>query len=267
MEINIESIKKIAKTAGNEILKIYNKEFKIDFKKDNSPLTTADLAANEIIIKKLKKYNLPIISEETKSIPFKIRKNWDSFWLIDPLDGTKEFIKKNGEFTVNIALAENNKPVLGVIYVPVKEALYFGAVGVGAHKTEGSVIAGLDVENISIEELIGLSKKLPIETEKSVFTVVGSRSHMSEETEAYINELREEKGEVEIISAGSALKLCLVAEGVADQYPRFAPTMECDSCAGHAIANCAGKSVIDYKTKSEMVYNRKNLVNNWFLVK
>lgn len=256
-----------AKNAGAEILEVYDSDFDVEYKDDKSPLTLADKKSNAVIESYLADTNIPVLSEEGRQINYEERKDWERLWVVDPLDGTKEFVKRNGEFTVNIALVENNKPVLGVIYVPVRQDLYFGALGIGAYKTEGSVFDDIDIENAAIDDLIQVSKKLPIETSRSMFTVIGSRSHMSEETEAYVNGLRKEKGEIEIISAGSAIKLCLVAEGVADEYPRFAPTMEWDTCAGHAIANCAGKAVIDHATQHEMVYNRENLVNNWFIVK
>ncbi len=258
---------KAAIKGGEEILDVYDSDFEVEYKDDKSPLTLADKKSNAIIESYLANTHIPVLSEEGREISYEERKDWERLWVVDPLDGTKEFVKRNGEFTVNIALAENNKPVLGVIYVPVKRDLYFGASGIGAYKTEGSVFDSMDVESSTIDDIIQASKRMPIETSRSVFTVIGSRSHMSEETEAYVNELRADKGEIEIISAGSAIKLCLVAEGVADEYPRFAPTMEWDTCAGHAIANCAGKTVIDHATQSEMVYNRENLVNNWFIVK
>ena len=197
----------------------------------------------------LSESGIPILSEEGKEIPYKERKNWHRLWIVDPLDGTKEFIKRNGEFTVNIALIENGKPILGVIYVPVKDQLYTGAIGIGAQKKEnGKVI------------------QMPIEQEKRKYRAVGSRSHMSVETEKFFDDLKTRHGEVEIVSMGSSLKICLVAEGTADVYPRFAPTMEWDTAAGHAIAGAAGKSLIDVKTNREMVYNREDLLNNWFVV-
>ena len=197
----------------------------------------------------LSESGIPILSEEGKEIPYEERKNWNRLWIVDPLDGTKEFIKRNGEFTVNIALIENGKPSLGVIYVPVKNQLYTGAIGIGAEKKEnGRVI------------------QMPIEQEKRKYRAVGSRSHMSVETEKFFDDLKTRHGEVEIVSMGSSLKICLVAEGTADVYPRFAPTMEWDTAAGHAIAGAAGKSLIDVKTNREMVYNREDLLNNWFVV-
>ena len=258
---------KAALRGGLEILDVYDSDFDVEYKDDKSPLTLADKRSNAVIESYLLNTNIPVLSEEGREIGYEERKDWKRLWVVDPLDGTKEFVKRNGEFTVNIALVEQNKPVLGVIYLPVKGDLYFGASGVGAYKIKGSELDDLDIESATIEEIIGASTKMPIKSSRTMFTVIGSRSHMSKETEVYVNELRKEKGELDIISAGSAIKLCLVAEGVADEYPRFAPTMEWDTCAGHANANCVGKSVIDHTTQREMLYNRENLVNNWFIVK
>jgi|ERR1017187_2117025 3'(2'), 5'-bisphosphate nucleotidase len=259
--------------AGEEIMPIYNSEILVELKEDNSPLTLADKKSNEIITEYLKETPYPILSEEGKSIPYNERKNWERFWLIDPLDGTKEFIKRNGEFTVNIALIENGIPIIGVIYVPVTDCLYF------ASKERGSFIVNdhnLDFEfdlqindpdksnEMSIAKHSGI--KLPLKNNKRPFTVVASRSHLTPETETFINNLKEKHGEVEMISSGSSLKLCLVAEGKADVYPRLAPTMEWDTAAGQAIAECAGKQVLDYNTKLPLTYNKENLLNPSFIV-
>lgn len=241
--------KKAAIKAGAEILKVYEKDFKVSYKKDDSPLTIADQRANDIIEKFLSETNIPILSEEGKQIDFNERKNWNLLWIVDPLDGTKEFVKRNGEFTVNIALIKDGAPIIGVIYVPVSRCLYF-ASHTGTYKEHN-----------------GEKNKLPMIKKQRNFRVVGSRSHLSLETENYINKLRKEKGEIDLVSMGSSLKICLVAEGFADVYPRFAPTMEWDTAAGHAIAKYAGKNLIDLETNSEMIYNRPILKNNWFIVK
>ncbi len=233
---------------GEEIMKVYNDEFEVYIKEDDSPLTIADQNANKVIVTKLIKTNIPVLSEEGRSIPYSERKDWERLWIVDPLDGTKEFVKRNGEFTVNIALIENGSPVLGVIYVHVKKILYFASKE-GAFKRSGDVL-----------------EKLPINKEKKKYVAVGSRSHMSEETKEFFDGLKETHGEIEVVSMGSSLKICLVAEGIADVYPRFAPTMEWDTAAGQAIAKFAGKSLIDYSTKKEMLYNRDQLRNNWFIV-
>ncbi len=201
---------------------------------------------------------LPILSEEGKHMDYEERKSWDKFWMVDPLDGTKEFIKRNGEFTVNIALIEAGKPTMGVIYVPVTKDLYF------ADKLAYKIKINAPV--VSINNLMSNANQLPLSQTRNNFVVVGSRSHMSEETEAYINEQKEKHNEVDILSRGSSLKLCMVAEGAADAYPRFAPTMEWDTAAGQAIATASGAKVINWDTKELMEYNKENLLNSWFLV-
>jgi 3'(2'), 5'-bisphosphate nucleotidase len=240
--------KEAAKKAGDKILQIYGNEFSVSYKEDKSPLTIADQKANDIIESYLLKTNIPILSEEGKLTEYKDRKNWKLLWIVDPLDGTKEFVKRNGEFTVNIALVKNGKPILGVIFVPVKGWLYYGS------------------SNGSFREINEKKVKLPLDKKSTNFKVVGSRSHQSPETKEYFEDIKKRKKNVEIVSMGSSLKICLVAEGSADVYPRFAPTMEWDTAAGHAIANHAGKKLIDLNTKKEMTYNRQNLKNNWFIV-
>ena len=252
--------------AGTKIMEVYDSDdFGVEIKLDNSPLTKADKESNGIIQEALFATGIPVLSEEGKDIPYEQRKNWKQLWVVDPLDGTKEFIKRNGEFTVNIAMIENNKPVLGVIYVPVKRWVYFGAQGLGSYK--GEAPQG-DLGSLFCNDVFSFLKgyqKLPIAKTDSVYRVVGSRSHMSEETTAYINSIRQKEKNVEVISAGSALKLCLVAEGKANVYPRFAPTMEWDIAAGHAIINEAGKKVLMHNSQEELTYNRKNNVNGWFV--
>ena len=238
--------------AGKEIMGIYldpKQDFGIEKKADNSPLTLADKAAHNCIVRYLKQTNIPILSEEGAHLPFEERKTWDRLWVVDPLDGTKEFIKKNGEFTVNIALVEGGSPILGVIYVPAQGVLYSGIVGKGAWK-------GVREERES----------LPLSKEKDGFVVVASRSHLSPETEDYINQLRQKHDKVQLISSGSSLKICLVAEGSADVYPRFAPTMEWDTAAGDAIARAAGRMVVDASSNQPLTYNKPDLHNPWFIV-
>jgi 3'(2'), 5'-bisphosphate nucleotidase len=248
--------------AGKVILEIYKSDdFEVEIKGDNSPLTRADKVAHNVIISYLEKTEIPVLSEEGKSIAYEERKDWNQLWIVDPIDGTKEFIKRNGEFTVNIALIENQKTLIGVIFVPVKGELYFSTKEIGAFKVK------VDLDHFDIETLISNGNKLPLEREDKTFTIVASRSHMSAETERYVQEMRDIHGEVNLISKGSSLKLCMVAEGTADCYPRFAPTMEWDTAAGQAICEHAGFKVIDWCTKQDMLYNRKELLNNWFLVK
>ena len=248
--INLQKIIKIINHTGKEILKIYERDFNIEYKEDNSPLTEADKLSNNMIASELKNLypNIPIITEESKHIPYEKRKDWDYFWLVDPLDGTKEFIKKNGEFTINIALIKKNTPILGVVYVPVKDILYYADKN-GSFKQEKSIITKLE----------------PKETQpKEKLIIVASRSHFNEETKNYIENLGKK---YEFISAGSALKLCLVAENKADLYPRLGPTMEWDTAAAHAVVKFAGKKVINYETNEELIYNKQNLMNPWFVVK
>ena len=246
--------------AGEEILKVYSTDFAVEEKEDESPLTIADKNAHEKIVKYLKSTAYPVLSEEGRSIPYRERKGWDYFWMVDPLDGTKEFIKKNGEFTVNIALIHKQKAIMGVIYVPVKDVMYFGMQNFGAYKSEN--FSSISAKRIDF--IVDHSEKLPIKKERK-YTIVGSRSHMSPETEEFIKEKEQQKGEVEILSRGSSLKLCMIAEGLADDYPRFAPTMEWDTAAGQAIVEAMGGKVINWKTKASMLYNRENLLNDWFL--
>lgn len=247
--------------AGKEILSVYNSDFAVETKDDKSPLTEADKRAHHKIMEVLNATSIPVLSEEGKEIPFEERKDWSRLWIVDPLDGTKEFVKRNGEFTVNIALIENHYPIAGIIYVPVTGILYVGWNGKGAYKTESSD------ENINWMDIAIEKNKIPFSSTDSVFKIVASRSHMSPETEDYVKELESKHGKVELVSMGSSLKICLVAEGKANTYPRFAPTMEWDTAAGQGIAEAAGKEFIDWNTKSRMKYNREQLLNNWFLVK
>lgn len=261
MKNYLEIAVKASLLAGQRIMEIYETEdFSVEFKKDNSPLTKADKASHDIIESVLSETGIPVLSEEGKEIPFHTREKWKQLWIIDPIDGTKEFIKKNGEFTVNIALIEDQVPVLGVIYVPALSELYFADLINGSFK-----VTGID-HSMTFEEIHWQKKSLPLSMDREHYTVVASRSHLSEETEVFIKELELTYGTVNSISKGSSLKLCLVAEGAADCYPRFAPTMEWDTAAGHAICKYAGFHVEDRNTKKEMVYNRPELLNNWFLV-
>lgn len=247
--------------AGKRILDIYhNEDFEVDFKSDDSPLTKADTASHQIIMKYLEQTGIPVLSEEGNAIPYETRKNWEYLWIVDPIDGTKEFIKRNGEFTVNIALVHKQLPVLGVIYVPVLEELFYATQDLGSFKA-----TGISPET-DLQRALDAGLKLPLEQPKRPYTAVASKSHLSPETVDYIKGLEAEHGEVAMISKGSSLKLCMVAEGMADCYPRFAPTMEWDTAAGSAICKYAGRQVIDWETQEELLYNRVELLNNWFLV-
>lgn len=252
MDLTLNKYLKIAieaaEAAGKAILEVYKSDdFSIENKADDSPLTRADRAAHIVIVDFLNITGLPVLSEEGKTIGFETRKNWDIFWMVDPLDGTKEFIKRNGEFTVNIALIEHGYPVMGVVYVPVTDTLYYGSQHSGAFKKQGSS----EPSAISVS---GIEQKI---------TIVASRSHMSVETEDFIAGYHG----AELISMGSSLKLLLVAEGRAQLYPRFAPTMEWDTAAAHAVVLAAGGEVLQMPEELPLTYNKENLLNPWFLVK
>jgi 3'(2'), 5'-bisphosphate nucleotidase len=240
-----------ARKAGKAIIEVYTSDFAVEHKDDKSPLTLADKRAHDIIVKTLSAFDssIPILSEEGKDIPYEARKNFEYFWLVDPLDGTKEFVKRNGEFTVNIALIRRDRPILGVIYVPVTDTLYYG------HENAGSFM-----------KKNGLTIKLPAQSNREHFTIVGSRSHASQELADFVEEMRKKHKEVDFISAGSSLKFCLVAEGKADIYPRLGPTMEWDTAAGQAIAEETGCTVLQWKSKEPLRYNKENLLNPWFTV-
>ena len=245
---------------GYSIMEVYASDFAIEHKDDKSPLTLADKNCNDIIESFLLKTEIPILSEEGVEIPFNERKNWEYSWLVDPLDGTKEFVNRNGEFTVNIALIRNGNPIMGVIYVPVKEELYFAMEGLGSYKIT------VDAISSDLDDLIEKSNKLPIDCKRENYVIVGSRSHMSAETEEFFYEKKKEHTNVEVMVVGSSLKLCMVAEGKADVYPRYAPTMEWDTGAGHAIAKYAGFSVKQFNSCDDVMYNKEDLLNPWFLV-
>jgi 3'(2'), 5'-bisphosphate nucleotidase len=268
---------KSAYQAGRKILEIYESgiDFHVERKSDNSPLTIADKNSHEIIRAALMPLGIPFMSEEGRSIPFEERSRWSRYWLVDPLDGTKEFIKRNGEFTVNIALIEGREPVMGVIYVPVTDTLYFAEKGQGSFKLQDfsrvySQIWGNESLGSADGEdfLITFAEQLSLAGRNGggTYRVVGSRSHVTPELENYVNELRCEQGLVEFVSAGSSLKFCLVAEGRADRYPRLGPTMEWDTAAGQVIAECAGARVEEYESGAVLRYNKENLLNPWFVV-
>lgn len=254
--------------AGEEILKVYKTDFSVEKKEDRSPLTLADKNSHKIISEILAATGIPVLSEEGRDIPFSERKKWERLWIVDPLDGTKEFVKRNGEFTVNIALAENRLPVLGIIYVPVTGILYFAAEGLGAFRVPESALNPFfsEFSASSFDELLRFSQKLPLQNPPDKCTIVASRSHLTKETEDFIREMKKKYGEVEIISAGSSLKFCLVAEGRASVYPRFGPTMEWDTAAGQAIVGGVGKKLIDLRTGTTLMYNKEDLRNGWFVV-
>lgn len=261
MNKNLEIAVTASLKAGKAIMEVYNTAFDVEYKDDNSPLTAADQKANEIINAHLKQTPYPIISEENKQTDYAIRKTWDTCWIVDPVDGTKEFVKRNGEFTVNIALVSNGIPELGVIYVPVTQTLYYADV---SEKQAYKVI--LDSHEATLETVIKNAQVLKSKVIKSkIVKVVGSRSHQNSETLDFIETLKNSGNSVALVSKGSSLKFCLLAEGLADIYPRFAPTMEWDTAAGHAICKAVGIKVISKETNKELQYNKENLLNPWFI--
>lgn len=250
----------IAREAAKAILAVYATDFEVETKDDDSPLTRADLAAHRIIVDGLREMtpDLPILSEESADIPWGERRHWSSYWLVDPLDGTKEFIKKNGEFTVNIALIEAGVPVAGIVHVPVSGASYLGVtgfngttIGMGAFSGGAMKISPNDETEIRVQQ-----------PHQQPPRVVASRSHRSKEVDAYLASL----GEHEIVSMGSSLKMCLVAEGKADVCPRLGPTSEWDTAAAHAVLLAAGGQLMDATTGKPLKYNQKEtLLNPWFI--
>ena len=268
----VDAASQAAFAAGREILTVYGTDFSAEQKADKSPLTEADKRAHHAIVAALASTGLPVLSEEGKTLLPQERQQWQRYWLVDPLDGTKEFIKRNGEFTVNIALMERDalpggplgtaRPIAGALYVPVKDILYFAWEGGGAYRQENAATRSA----ASAYERASMSTRLPVQQQRAAYTIVASRSHSSPDTEAFIKKMEEQHGAVALTSMGSALKICLVAEGAADAYPRYAPTMEWDTAAGHAIVNEAGKQLIDVSTGAPMRYNKHELVNQWFIV-
>ena len=261
MEPNFKIAIEAAIDAGRKIMEIYQeKDCNIQLKQDNSPITLADQEANEIINAALLPTGTPIISEENDQVPYSERKQWTQCWIVDPLDGTKEFIQRNGEFTVNIAFVRNEKPIFGVIYAPALNLLYFAEV------KEGKAFKAIYSGEKKVSFLENSEEINPIREEK-IYTVVGSRSHMNEKTENYIKGVKKQYGEhIRIVQRGSSLKFCLMAEGKADVYPRFGPTMEWDTAAGQAICEAVGLRCISTETNKSMTYNRENLLNGSFIV-
>jgi len=243
----LELAKEASLLAGERILQIYNSEDSaVELKGDDSPLTKADKAAHDIIVSQLVPLGIPVLSEEGRDIPYSERKDWEYLWVVDPLDGTKEFIKRNGEFTVNIALVREGKPILGVVYAPVIDKLYAGANELGATLTVNG-----EVSSLAYRTVLDLSQ--------SNLRVVASRSHLNDDTQAFLDGLINP----EIVSMGSSLKFMMIAEGQADVYPRFAPTMEWDTAAAHAILLELSGEVVDTNGLS-LKYNKENLLNSYF---
>lgn len=248
----LEGVKEIAREAGQAILTVYNNpdNIGIEHKADDSPITLADKAANTVICKGLEELSLqfPILSEENAGIPYEQRAQMDYFWMVDPLDGTKEFIKRNGEFTVNIALIHKNKPVMGIVYVPTQDKMYWGAEDKGAFMQAGTqAVKTLKVSTCS--------------TNAPNMKVVCSRSHLNEATQSFVGKLENP----ELVAVGSSLKFLLIAEKKAHFYPRLAPTMEWDTAAAQAVLEAAGGTVLQFGTNQPVVYNKENLLNPYFI--
>jgi len=251
--------------AGKAIMEVYESgNFDSVLKSDLSPLTRADRVSHDIISTMLALTRIPMLSEEDSEMDYHKRKDWSRFWMVDPLDGTKEFLNRNGEFTVNIALIEGNRPTMGVILVPGTNTLYFGGYQIGSHRI-GDLSLVQDVMH-DFDSLLSSAKALPHHHSRSSVTAVASRSHLNSDTSSFLESLKQIHGEIDVISKGSSLKLCLVAEGAADVYPRMAPTMEWDIAAGDAIASAAGCSVIEHATGMPLQYNKEQLLNPHFVV-
>ena len=252
----LDTLLRIAKTAGNAILSVYQRAGDIDvtIKDDNSPLTEADRDAHEIIIAELKEFtpSIPILSEESDGTSVDERLSWSRYWLVDPLDGTKEFIKRNGEFTVNIALINNGAPELGIVHVPVTNISYLGKTGVGAWK----VAATGEADAISIANFA---------LNQGQVRIVASRSHRGDLLDQLINTMEAELGKAEVVSMGSSLKICLLAEGKADIYPRLAPTSEWDTAAAHAVLAAAGGDIVDTEFQALRYNQKESLLNPHFI--
>jgi 3'(2'), 5'-bisphosphate nucleotidase len=256
--------------AGQAVLSVYNRDFEITEKDDKSPLTEADLASHNVICEALKAGSpFPILSEESRHAPYEERADWDVFWLVDPLDGTKEFIKRNGEFTVNIALVQGHAPVLGVVFTPVTGTFHVGGPELGAFRAvEGEDFADREQLSAQVARLSDTWARLPLASEAPAGTlrVVASRSHRNEETNAFIDRIGAGYETVELVSSGSSLKLCMVGEGSADVYPRIAPTCEWDTAAAHAVVLGAGGTVSRHEDGQPVVYNKPDLLNPHFVV-
>lgn len=258
--------------AGEAIMDVYAAPadgWEVERKADDSPLTLADRRAHAVIADALAATPYPLLSEEGAHADYSVRSAWPTLWVVDPLDGTKEFIKRNGEFTVNIALVHEGAPVLGVVYVPVPRVVYWGTAAVPSSALcgDGAERCGVAYKALAAVGTEGLRdvERLPLPRSGGKFTIVASRSHLSPETRDFVEEMRRQHGEVELRSAGSSLKLCLVAEGGADVYPRLAPTMEWDTAAGDAVVRAAGGQITDAATGQPLRYNKEDLHNPHFV--
>ncbi len=262
-DIYLNSALIAALKAGKAILDIYRQsDFRVEIKADSSPLTLADRTSHKIITEFLNQTGLPVLSEEGKEIPYDLRKHWELFWLVDPLDGTKEFISRNGEFTVNIALIDHQVPIAGIILAPVKDLVYLGMAGKGSFRIDH---ASGDLAWLDTSALPAHAESLPLKRPRQKFSAVASRSHSNPKTQSFLEALEMEHGQVEVKSVGSSLKFCLIAEGSADVYPRFGPTCEWDTAAGQAIVEASGGRVIEAAGGGRLRYNKPNLINPEFV--
>lgn len=271
MRLNNEILRQAidaAIAAGEAIMTVYDDpafETQVTYKSDNSPVTVADRKAHDVIAQALavpsKGFDVPfpLMSEEGAQLPYAERRAWTAYWLVDPLDGTKEFLKRNGEFTVNIALIDAGKPILGVVYVPVTRVLYFSGKEMGAFK------ARINPEG----EIAERPRRIPLTEARQdrPYTVMTSRSHLSPETADYLETVRRDHPDMVTIQSGSSLKICQVAEGLADEYPRLGPTMEWDTGAAHSVLKEAGGRMLRWEDGASIMYNKEDLHNPWFIAK
>lgn len=267
-EALLETALRAALAAGAAALEVYHSPgAEVSYKEDRSPLTLADRRAHAILESALRPTGLPVLSEEGREIPWAERRRWRRLWIVDPLDGTKEFIGRRGEFTVNVALVEEGRPRLGVVFLPVPDRLYFGLEGQGAFRIDAAAgLAARLAEPAALTPLGPPARRLPLPRERGpTLVIVGSRSHATPELEAFVEQRRRELGDVDFVPAGSALKYCLVAEGSADLYPRLGPTMEWDTAAGQAVVEAAGGLVVRHDTGEPLAYNKEDLRNPWHL--
>ena len=245
----ISELEPIARAAGDAILTIYRQPFAVEYKQDESPLTAADQGAHEVIVQALARLapDIPVLSEESDAETMQARLGWSRYWLVDPLDGTKEFVSRNGEFTVNIALIDHGRPVWGLVYAPVLDKLWYGGKGIGAWRVADGKHEAIQTRPHGDGE---------------AWRVVGSRNHLSQETLDYLAPF----GEIELVSMGSSLKFCIIAEGGAELYPRLAPTCEWDTAAAQAVLEGAGGSVTQLDG-SALAYNKPDILNPWFVAR
>lgn len=257
VECKKEDIFSIIKAAGQEIIKIYQgDDFQVEIKRDETPLTIADRRSNQVILQGLEGLfpGIPLLSEESKKTSYRKRKEWEYLWLVDPLDGTKEFIKRNGEFTINLALINKNCPIFGMIYLPVSGLMYYAFLGSGVYKIENNG------STIKVAK-----KRVKHFKKRKTVRLISSKSHYNRETEEYVEKLKRKHQQIEMISIGSAMKFMYLAEGKADIYPRLAPTMEWDTAAGQIILEESGGRVLDFQAREPLVYNKEDLKNPWFV--